>query len=571
MTNKSTRLDQVIKTEATDAKTYDFLLSHVQFDNLFNDESYTSFVSEEELLNSFVLGNDRHRFMLIQGSNGSGKSHLIRWMRVKYDTRIVREQEAVLLISRAHNTLKEALLQIYNSDIFPAEIREKEIAQIQNSTNEQTGDELKKTINFNFTLEIDSDLLLTNQDLDNKLNKKRRSQIKEFIQNEQIQKKFLLNENGPINRLKKRIEPENKDKREDQSDEVFTEADFQLTPDWINKNLQVYDNRASSATIDIANALYNNHNEFKKNFTDYMNSKVGNVIKRSVNISTNDFKELFAKLRIYLKQKNMGLTLFVEDINSFSGIDEALMEVLIANHEGNEMFCRLKSVVGSTTAFYNEKLNESIKERITDKIYLSERSIFGSKEKVAQFASRYINAVNISSQAAEKWFSEGADEKKIPVHQDSHKWAEVEVGDNTLSIFPFNENALWNLFNQFSNDKKTPRVFIRDILKSLLVQWYSMPERFFKDEEKFKMGGSTLGFNTALDDKINNDIDNPTDQKVNQEPGNQTILVACVLMFLMILGFLLLPMYLLMKVSIIQILPLLMTLLHLNKNPTMNY
>ena len=99
------RIGKIIQTEATTTSIGDFLLTHVPFENLYLDAGKQSAISEEKLLNEVILSNhDDHKFIMVQGGNGSGKSHLIRWLKEKYVGLVDSEKEAVLLISRAHNT-----------------------------------------------------------------------------------------------------------------------------------------------------------------------------------------------------------------------------------------------------------------------------------------------------------------------------------------------------------------------------------------------------------------------------------------------------------------------------------
>ncbi|MEE1043459.1 MAG: hypothetical protein UH854_05795, partial [Clostridia bacterium] len=206
----------------------------------------------------------------------------------------------------------------------------------------------------------------------------------------------------------------------------------------------------------------------------------------------------------------MNLTLFVEDINSFTGIDEALMEVLLTDHnaEGNQDYCRIISVVGSTNKFYNDKINESIKERIKSNIYIDDSSVIGTPEQLARFAARYINAINTSEDSVNAWIKGGASDDELPVYKCEHKWADVDCHGVTLSIFPFNETALWKLFSGLVPEKKTPRVVLKSIIAHITKLWILSPDNFLSNENNFSNADITMP--NWLDEnyaKGNNDID----------------------------------------------------------------
>ena len=480
------RITKIIQTEATTPSIGDFLITHVPFENLYLDLESKKSISENKLLNDIILSNhNEHKFILVQGSNGSGKSHLIRWIKEKYIGKVDSEKEAVLLISRAHNTLQDALTQLLEAEIFPEEIRENELKAIKNAKSNITGKELKKTINFNFTLEIDSDGDAQGGIIDFRI----RNWLSTYLKDNFIQNEFLLIEDGPIERIRAKIETVNEDEVNIGDNPMFLEKDFSITLAQISKNLKIADGRAADFTIRLAEKFADPRSgaELRQKVADYLNTKVSNVIQRSMKLQTADFKKLFASLRKILKKQGMNLTLFVEDINSFTGIDEALMEVLLTDHtaEGNHDYCRIISVVGSTNAFYRDKLNASIKERIKSNIYIQEKSVLGNKAQLTRFAAKYINAINITSEQVYLWVKNGANDDEIPIYECEHKWADVDCYGNKLSIYPFNETALWKLYDSMPPEKKTPRVFLKSIIAHVLKLWCVSPATFLADENNF--------------------------------------------------------------------------------------
>lgn len=480
------RITKIIQTEATTTSIGDFLLTHVPFENLYLDTARKKSITETDLLNNVLLANqEEHKFIMVQGGNGSGKSHLIRWLKEKYIGAVDPEKEAVLLISRAHNTLQDALEQLLEADIFPAEIKENELKAIKNAKSNITGDELKKTINFNFTLEIDADD--AKQDLIVDLRTRRWLSI--YLKDNYIQNHYMLASNGPIERIRAKIENVDENAVNLGDDPMFIADDFAISMSEIAQKLNISDGRAADFTIKLAEKFADPRRgaELRQKVADYLNTKVSNVIQRSMKLHTADFKKLFASLRKTLKQQGMNLTLFVEDINSFTGIDEALMEVLLTDHnaEGNQDYCRIISVVGSTNDFYNNKINESIKERIKTNIYIDDTSIIGTSEQLARFAARYINAINITDEQVSDWYNGGASDDDLPIYQCPHKWADIDCQGIILSIFPFNATALWKLFGSLVPEKKTPRIVLKSIIAHVLKLWALAPDKFLADENNF--------------------------------------------------------------------------------------
>lgn len=483
---KLKRIKEVIKVTADTASNADFLATHVPFTNLYDALSERN-ISEIELLNDYLLSdNDEHKFLLIQGNNGTGKSHLIRWLKEKYEKEINTSKDIVLIISRSHNTLKDALKQILESGIFPEEVIADELRDFRNARNSMTGEELKKTINFNITLEIDLD-----KDKDNlPLAKRYRRQLKVFLENEYIQNKFIFSKDGPIVRIQNKIEQ--KDQNEISNDlPEFKIEDFLIKVEDLNA-LSRGENRADNNVIRLAEALVSpsKGEQLSADIINYLNSKVASVIQRSVKLSSTNFKQIFANLRTTLKKNDSTLTLFIEDINSFTGIDEALIEVVLTDHKaiGNEQYCKLTSIVGSTTDFYENKLNDSIKERILKNVYIRESSILGTADNIAKFVSKYINAINLPKEALESWYENGAKDEELPIYSECPEWCKVQFNEFMLPIEPFNQNALHNLYKTLSIEKRTPRQVLNSIVAPISQYWFLLGNEILLDEKNFNDG-----------------------------------------------------------------------------------
>ena len=115
------RLDEVIRTDATIVTREDFLATHTPFRQLKfqGGGAPEKTVLEDELLQRVLLDlPDSHRVIMIRGSQGTGKSHIIRWLKEKYLHYAETNGDVLLFITRAENTLRGALEQIIQTDVF---------------------------------------------------------------------------------------------------------------------------------------------------------------------------------------------------------------------------------------------------------------------------------------------------------------------------------------------------------------------------------------------------------------------------------------------------------------------
>ena len=484
MVNELERLKEVFQIEATAVSKGDFLLTHAPFErlNISNKET----INEDELFRRYLQTNmEQHKFVMIQGGNGSGKSHLIRWLKERYEEE-KDSSEAILWISRAHNTLQDALTQLLESDLFTEETRDNTLNKIKTTRGKYTLDEFKKLIAFNFELLTEAD------SSDEILERDVREQLVKYLHNDFILSKFLMKEGGPLDKIRARIETTNENIVIDGDEPVFLPSDFAITYGDIRRTLKKANDQADAMTIHLAEKFADNYDgeQYRNDVANYLNTKVSEVINRSMDLRSVNFQQIFIELRKNLKCQGKNLTIFIEDINALNGIENTFIEALLVNHmaEGNEGCCRLISIVGSTTWFY-EKLNASVRERITENIYLSEGSVL-QKGNLAKFAARYINAIKIDKATVNEWVKKGANKELIPVAEDQFQFSKVNIDGKEYSIFPFNETALNNLYgmlvrNNDDDTSRTPRIFLKEILLQILSAWYTYGADFLYQEANF--------------------------------------------------------------------------------------
>jgi ABC-type ATPase with predicted acetyltransferase domain len=125
------RLSEVVRIDTITSSQGDFLATHVPVKKLQLLKKYDSNTtsssdktySEEEIYRNVVLNpKNKHQFILVIGSSGAGKSHLIRWFDAKLE-RTHPDDEVVLFVRRSDNSLKGTIKQL---------LEKEEIAQIPN-------------------------------------------------------------------------------------------------------------------------------------------------------------------------------------------------------------------------------------------------------------------------------------------------------------------------------------------------------------------------------------------------------------------------------------------------------
>ena len=490
------RISQVLRIDSIDSTDSDFLATHVPFrkivvatksGNQF-DETYKS---EEDIyrdiFNNELTRND-HQFVIVEGSSGAGKSHFIRWLYAMLSAKEEKD-DVVLLIRRSDNTLKGTIRQLLEIKEVK-EISNKEAYERLVKANQAiTESKFKSTIYHQFIVEIEND---TSEVLGNIKRKK----LIALLNNSTFQER-LMAAGGPIDRIYSKITSSSSVDLDLIAQ--FSQADLTLDIDFINQ-LDDADRKAQ----DFANSLMEgDDDEFIEKITTYMNSFVETVIQTSAGIEPGDFQQIFKEIRQEIKRKGKNLILLVEDITSFTGVNQALLNALVTGHTGSnavDNLCKLISVVGTTTQYYNQ-FRDNYRDRITKQITINDGVIGENKSDLVQFVAKYLNAISLDSETLDTWVKNGAYSEDMPVHEDKDHdhWDKFKLASGKqISLFPFTQNAVINLYEAMS-EHKTPRYILRDIVEPAVNEVLHDISSF----PKF-----CLGWHSSLPESIENRIGN---------------------------------------------------------------
>lgn len=470
------RTEEVINTNAIITDTADFLATHVPFKELkfcksgiSNDISNK--YSEEELFNDFILNNmDKHNFIIVQGDNGSGKSHFIRWLKYKYDNELENSNEVSILIERDNNTLQATIKQLLNNKIIQELIGKDEIQKLISVESNVTNDNFLTMIALNFASKV-----LDEQDLDCVLNSRKRKSLYAFLSNEIVLRNLLLCKNGPIYRIGRKIS--NKEDGVNLKEDarfLYNDFNFSITSKLMK---ELHDEEAERKVISFAEDLIDNTRDIRNTICEYLNSKLENVIQDSIRLNSSDLKNMIDKIRVELKKRGKNLTLFIEDITSFTGVDKALIENIIRENSEENGLCRLFSIVGITNGYYQASLPDNLKDRITGRIIIDKDSIFGDEESLLEIASRYINAIYLSKDEINNWISKGAIESDLPLAKPTKWWSIYkDKEERKFNLYPLNKQAIINLYSML--DIQTPRRFINEIISPIFMKFTDEKSKF---------------------------------------------------------------------------------------------
>ncbi len=497
------RISYVARPDSITSSEGDFLATHVAVKKLkvldkfelspTGGKSYT----EEDLFKEFISNpEDKHQFIAIYGQSGTGKSHLIRWFEARYEQN-KPENEVILFIRRSDNTLKGTIRQLLDKPEVQ-EIANKEVYErLVKASVTVEENKLKDMIYHNFIIEINND----NDEQDIKLTTVRKKRLIAFLNNEVVHD-CIMGANGPIERMYSKIAEHTLVDRD-------TVAQFEIRDFIVSTDLydNIYNAGADSKAERMARELMSDEDgpvEAKK-IADYLNQFVGTVIRRCAGIEPGDFKQIFLDIRKELYRLDKKLTLFIEDVTSFTGVDTALLDALIEEHTGKregENICRVSSIVGTTNNYLQNNFKDNHKDRITKYIYIPSDVL--DESGLYEFVARYINTMSLDEESIADWINGNANPEDYPVHDhiEGKNWEFINIGYNKLiSIYPFTKRSIIYFYNNvLQKGHQTPRYIIRDIIEPVVR------DAIFNKEIFPSIDVNIVNVNTTLSFRIHSQI-----------------------------------------------------------------
>lgn len=443
-----------------------FLATHMPFSKLEVYEggrtsSTPKLLSEDEIFEQLVYNPDnQHRMIIVRGNNGTGKSHLIRYLKAKLEsspaTIFNPEKEQLVFLRRLNNSVRGAFSQLLEQKVIRDPAVEEKLRKFVESTESKDEATFKNEILYAYVSAVRSD----------QSNKPYRSvicrDIASYLSDSRVAE-FLLREGGPISKCYQIITSSSSTVLKETV--VFTEEDFND-----RKIIRAVKKQGDPQASDFATTLSEGDDEVRK-LVDYLNRFTRNVVQRCAGVSSESTKTVFEELRKELKKQGKNLTLFIEDFTGFTGVDSEMITVLSTEHGGDyDYLCRVTAIIGITDGYYDQ-FKDNFKDRVTHQISVTERS-FGDPEFLTQMAARYLNAIYTEPERIRKWYQDGADFSMLPLSgfKPEFDWDTTDIAGKAVSLYPFNKRAILGLYEHLP--VKSPRMFLRDVLRAQLKEYF---------------------------------------------------------------------------------------------------
>ncbi len=463
---KSVMERYAIKTDDMATEDAYFMATHMPFSKLAvyeggRTQSAPKMYSEDEVFSRLVYNpNDEHRMIIVRGDNGTGKSHLIRFLKAKFEnspaTVYNPATEQLIFLRRLNNSVRGVFSQLIEQDVIKDPAVCQKIKKFIDSSDSKDESAFLTDILYSYIAAVSNDQ--TGDTYKPVICR----DIASYLSDSRV-KEHLLREGGAISRCYTVITaPSNQVLK---TSEVFTDEDFD-----VRKIITAVIKQGDPQASDFASTIKGDKDEILK-LVNYLNHFTSEVVKRCADISSESTKAVFEQLRKDLKKQGKNLTLFIEDFTGFTGIDSELITVLSTEHGGDYAdLCRVTSIIGITNDYYDQ-FRDNFTDRVTHQISVTDDS-FGTPEFLTQMAGRYINSIYCDSTALRVWNEQGADLDTLPINnfEAPCDWDTVEIGKKVTTIYPFNKASLVVLYE--SLPVKSPRMFLKEVLRAQLKEYF---------------------------------------------------------------------------------------------------
>ena len=413
-------------------------------------------------LADFLRDDRPHALAAILGETGSGKSHLVHWMRLN----IKPSKERVVLVVRKSGTSLRNIVKMIIAEL-PTEQQASFLETLQSAGDgtQSRADQKQQLLN-DLAQAIREEILSNDAD---EIEEGLMSSLPDLFQDPHMRRAHFLGDDTVISEIVDHIfAPSNAKDRPDQR-RVFVESDLPLGGmDFAQAS------RLARDAIDLIEIDSTTHLPLAIRI---INRNLDRAVARTLSFSGDRVEELMTRLRTYLKSQGKELVLLVEEFARLQGIDRALLQAITS--QGDERQCKMRTAIAVTTGFF-QSVAETAYMRTTHIVDMDRsagraegRSV--TKASLSQFTARYLNAVRLGRDGIEQW-SDAAAPGESPrskcdtcIHQTECHAIFGEV--DGYGLYPFTPQALWNAASRADAsmpERLNPRVLQNDLLVEVL-------------------------------------------------------------------------------------------------------
>lgn len=425
----------------------------------------------------------------ILGKSGTGKSHLVRWLRAHLET---KESTRLIFVPKHRMSLRGILELIleHATGGRADELRAKVATAVDAAADEKTAQ-----------LKLRNALAVNVETRGNRSDGSAEEiELRTYLASagglpalfgDDVFRRRLLDQNGPIARLvREKLTGKGDEDKEDAYG--FTADDLNLSVDDVN--------RAGQAAREVAGALTSEPG-FRELAARMINEQLGPSVSEVFGVGGDDLKQILTDVRVEMDKQGLELLVLIEDFSIFQGIQGGLIDAITLISTQTQSLCPMRVVMAVTTGYFVNQMPETVYTRTYRVFDLDLPDGTDASFNPGGFASRYLNAVRVGSAELDAAHARGGELanacEQCPVNDACHSsFGEVDG----YGLFPFNAVALDRAIKSQSADGSfVARNVLTRVLRPVLHR-----DQSEINNGRFPSDGFAEDFRTGADDRLAN-------------------------------------------------------------------
>ena len=451
------RAERALPTEAESPSDGVFLATHsplpiFELPNALADEGTA--VTEEEVLEAVLAPGDLP-IVPVLGPSGSGKSHLVRWLRHRLEAERP-DDLVVVFVPKLAMSLKGIALEIIRAgegpdfDALEAEVR----GANQDLTEKMAVLSLRSALAN--LVATDGAEPRSGEDSDVAELRRFLAQHLPDLLNDAATGPTLFREGAPIHRLA--LENLKGRSGEDK------ERAFAFEPEDLDLSIADIAQAGESARTVLHQLA--GQPLTRELAATMLNEQLEPAIASVFGIKGTTITDIFLRLRKHFYDRGQRLLLLIEDFSIFQGIQRGVLDAITIIPGEKDELCELRTVMAVTTGYFREPLPDTVRTR-THRVF--DLTTHGrAAAPVGRFVAAYLNAARMEASELDGYRGQGTPPNACatcPVRDECHDaFGEVDG----IGLFPLNSSLVEATAGTLSGGF-VARAYLNQVLKPLLI------------------------------------------------------------------------------------------------------
>ncbi|MGA5537819.1 protein DpdH [Mycolicibacterium nivoides] len=468
-------------------------------------------VQEDDLLAAVESQPADLPIIPILGNSGTGKSHLVRWLRLQLRNLGHSRPDRRVIFVPKHKMSLRAILDLILDEASGAaadEYRQRVREATEKLDNEADArNRLRAVLSY---LIAESPRDPSHLNVEDKGEREYLANELPSLLDDPVFKTRILADDGALARLS-REKFSGKSAEDKEEPFEFKAQDLRLTVDDTNN--------ASAAARDIADVLGGDVH-LRELAAKMLNEQLAPAVSSVFGVGGDDLKNLLIDLRLDLAKSGEELLLLIEDFSIFQGVQGGLIDAMTQVPTAAIPLCPMRVVMAVTTGYFADQVPDTAKTRTYCAFDLDVKGSATSTD-LPSFVAPYLNAVRVGADALEQSFAANeATPNKCEtclVADPCHAAFGSSAG---IGLYPFNADALDRAMrSQLSTgDIFVARNVLKDVVRPVLqddrsdVASSQFPSTDF--EKRFPVHALDIDWNVEETAQIRNPGE--SDEQVNR-------------------------------------------------------